>query len=548
MKNRCLSEQCKLYGKGCFKINEEQRRNIFEMFQNLGNLQTQREFLIRHLEVRGTKRTTTNKTSRRKNTIKYKLTVNNEIVVVCKTLFLHTLGITEKSCRTAISKLNKMGILEPDKRGGRKRTKEILDKETKMREAIEYHINRYPRVESHYCRALSSREYLHPDLTLKKMYAMYCEELENDKKNDIIGSYSLFRKIFKQKNLSFFSPKKDQCSLCIAYREGSEDDKAKLKQKYNIHISEKTTAREKKAACKKEAMEDKTMLCGVFDLQQVIYLPRTNESAVFYKSRLSNFNLTFYNIATKECFCFIWHEAISGRGSSEIATCLYKVLEEYITNQSASRIVLFSDGCYAQNKNTVLPAMFLYTINKYPSLKEISIKYFETNHGQSEGDAAHSAISTAMSTAGNLYIPPQLHPIISLARRKQPYRVIPLNFNDFLDFKSFSKELRILTIRETDKGNNIKWTNIMEIMVTREYPTKIFFKNSHLENDYDSISLKRIKGCKISDYKLRPLNKEPTKIKIKKYQDLVALCTGQNPPVRHSEYQEYYKALPHYEQ
>nr|CAH7739474.1 unnamed protein product [Callosobruchus chinensis] len=107
----------------------------------------------------------------------------------------------------------------------------------------------------------------------------------------LVGSYSLYRKIFKTKDISFFSPKKDQCSLCVCYYEGDESVSNRLKEKFDAHVSEKIAVRELKF--KKLAEQNENILCGVLDLQQVIYLPISNESAIFYKSRLSNFNFTF---------------------------------------------------------------------------------------------------------------------------------------------------------------------------------------------------------------------------------------------------------------
>lgn len=81
------------------------------------------------------------------------------------------------------------------------------------------------------------------------------------------------------------------------------------------------------------------------------------------------------------------------------------MIEEYFSKRAVRHIALFADGCYGQNKNTIIASMLIYALAKLPSLEEVSIRYFETNHGQNEGDAAHSAISTAISTAGEIYVP-----------------------------------------------------------------------------------------------------------------------------------------------
>ncbi|XP_018575336.1 uncharacterized protein LOC108914106 [Anoplophora glabripennis] len=210
LKERCVSETCKLYGKNCYEIDEEMRQNIFELFCGIRDLHSQREFLIRHIEKRKPKKTRVSDTtkSRRQQTLIYKLTANNKDVVVCKKLFLNTLGVTEKMCRTALSKVTEVGLLEKDLRGGRQRNEETKNREKLINIAIHEHIDRFPKVESHYRRAKTNRMYLHPDLSLQKMYAMYLEDLAAKENTVLKASFSLYRKIFKQKKLSFCCPKK----------------------------------------------------------------------------------------------------------------------------------------------------------------------------------------------------------------------------------------------------------------------------------------------------------------------------------------------------
>lgn len=62
---------------------------------------------------------------------------------------------------------------------------------------------------------------------------------------------------------------------------------------------------------KSKSKQDATFEAAVFDLQQVIHIPRSNESAIFYKRRLANYNLTVYSLKDRDCHCFIWNEAIS---------------------------------------------------------------------------------------------------------------------------------------------------------------------------------------------------------------------------------------------
>lgn len=540
MRKACQSKECTRAGRKCTLISEDDRGQIFLDYYRLADLQQQREFVARHIQNKEAKLKKAN--SRRNKSNAYFLTVNGKRVQVCKNTFLGTLGISEKFVRVILTKLTPTGIVEEDKRGGRQSEK-VKERDQQAREEISNHIDRFPKVESHYCRSSSSKEYLSPDLTLPKMFHMFLETCTGEHK----PSFPTNSRVFKEKNLSFHRPKKDQCSLCMSYLTGDDQKKEELKNVFEKHSAEKKKVREIKQECKTMAQADTSILCGSFDLQQVIYLPISNEDAIFYKRRLSNYNLTFYNLADHDCHCFTWHEAHSKRGSSEISTAIHMVLKEHDKN-GLKKAFLFSDGCPGQNKNTIMVAMLLHLINSSSNLNEVSLRYFESFHGQSEGDSAHSAITTAIKQAGDVFVPSQLAPIFSLARRKQPYKVHTLQYDDFLDFKLLSEQLKILKIRKDneDSGVVINWNKVMEVKVTKAHPSTIFLKTSHLDAEYNSISLKR-KQANVRQFKLQALNSEPNKISKEKYGDLMSLCTGATPVVRNAEHKAFYPSLPHSE-
>lgn len=51
-----------------------------------------------------------------------------------------------------------------------------------------------------------------------------------------LPSFSTHKNVFSKKNLSFHTPKKDQCSLYMTYTKGEETVKAKFKERYDEHI------------------------------------------------------------------------------------------------------------------------------------------------------------------------------------------------------------------------------------------------------------------------------------------------------------------------
>ena len=444
-------------------------------------------------------------------------------------MFLNTLAISEKTTRTALDKEQATGVLIQDQRGGRTENQAELD--AIKREAILNHIKRFPAVESHYCRANSTRIYLCEDLSFRKMHTMFCKEWTHTPKPP---GYDLYKSICDEQNISIHHPKKDQCSLSGTYLKGHENTKKHLQERFDNHISEKTKVRQLKRDCKKDARI--SILCANFDLQQVIYLPRSQDSNVFYKRRLSNFNLTFYNIANTDCQCYLWHEGQSKRGSSEIATAVHKALKFY-DEAGVKKAYLFSDGCSGQNKNSVLPAMMLNFVLNSTNMHEISLRYFVTSHGQCEGDSAHSAINHALTRAGDVFQPIQLEPIVHGARKK-PYTVNMLQYDSFLDFKSMAKDLRILESRD----EKVDWNDIMEVQVLAKHPNTVFYKTSHNDVAFSEINLKRL-SKPAGQFQAKQLNQQPPKIPKAKWIDLVKLCTGDTPVVKLPEHKAFYMNL-----
>lgn len=358
-----------------------------------------------------------------------------------------------------------------------------------------------------------------------------------------------YRKLFESLNLSFHSPKKDQCTLCMTYKSGDDNTKEQLKESYEKHTAEKEAVRKLKTELKEEGMVEKTKACLVFDLQQVIYLPKSNENAVFYKRRLSTFNFTLYDVVTKECHCFTWNETISKRGACEIASCLYKVIILY-NQQGFETLNFFSDGCAGQNKNSMVAAMFMFALQNCTNISKITLKFFEPNHGQNEGDSVHSAIGQAITQAGDLFVPSQLTPIISLARRRQPYHVHPMETQDFLDFKDVAKELELLGVREDNENISVSWPNMVQWQFNKDDPNTMYFKRSHLEPDYSSLSIgangrRKLNTVDCLKKTLEILSQEPPKISVDKYKDLISLCDGPLPVIRGAEFVSFYKSLLH---
>ncbi|CAH1988893.1 unnamed protein product [Acanthoscelides obtectus] len=114
LKGICNIAMCKKRKRMCYLFSSPLRTMIFSQLHSLGDLQQQREYVARFVLSENPKHRTTNSNDRRrKQTHYFVLPLEGTRQLVCKKMFLGTLGISEKVCRTAIKKLNRTtGVLE----------------------------------------------------------------------------------------------------------------------------------------------------------------------------------------------------------------------------------------------------------------------------------------------------------------------------------------------------------------------------------------------------------------------------------------------------
>lgn len=154
----------------CQNCPYESRQLIFNQYWGLANIHSQREYLLRLIDTVPCKTCRVNSKLTRQNTRWYHLVINGDRKRVCKQMFLKTLDIDKSIIDSALKKLTDGGILETEKRGITSPPNKLS---VEQRDEIITHIDSYPRVQSHYCRANSQKEYLPGTLNLRKLYLDY---------------------------------------------------------------------------------------------------------------------------------------------------------------------------------------------------------------------------------------------------------------------------------------------------------------------------------------------------------------------------------------
>ncbi|CAG9827718.1 unnamed protein product [Diabrotica balteata] len=290
----------------CRAFSEEHRNNIFDSFWKKTwdekkltvNLLTQR---VNTSRARNRKN---EETSQRACSYNYYLEKNGLKLRVCKNLFSNTLGLKPWTIHNWLKAYHISTENNEDIKKTINENTTGLEKTRKcsQRQHLQDFFKSLAKVESHYCRSSSSKQYLEPIWKSKsELYTLY-KETWCSKFNESPMSIAYFCHMFEDLNLSLFKPKKDECDVCISFK-----SKNITEEEYHQHIQKKDEARHEKELDKQSNNSVFTM-----DLQSVLLCPKSNAGSLYFKTKLIVHNFTVYDLKTKAGYCNIWHEGEGG--------------------------------------------------------------------------------------------------------------------------------------------------------------------------------------------------------------------------------------------
>ena len=521
--------ECKCSFKCNSLFTNEERQKIHDEYWSSACYELQRNFIVRMVDIVDVKQRKTEAMTNRQHTRKYHFMKSNSKINVCGGFFLSTLDIGKRTVDTALKKQTMSGISLPDMRG-RHAKHQISQEKVNV---VKAHIISIPCMESHYCRSSSKRQYLPADLSVKKMYEAYKEEQEGEGLEPVKESF--YRHIFRTSfNLSFHKPKKDQCRICEIYN--NEQEKTEQQQRdFENHLEKKERARREKCVDVAGANESNQVL--TFDLQSVLSTPSSEVSTLYYTRKLNVYNLTIFEMGTKDGYCYMWEEFNGKRGSCEIGTCIHK----HITDlpPAVKHVIMYSDNCSGQNRNQYMCNAVLSALQE-ARVEIVDQKFLVTGHTQMEVDSMHSAIERCRKVT-KVNIPNDWYNIMRSARRRNPYTVIPLEYSDFLDFKNCHQDKPNMKVDL--EGKQVRWDSIVQLRYVRADKQHIFFKYDFDESHFRAIKLSKNTRSAKGMVPLAPpqLYKNQLPINKDKKKDLVGLCSKGIIP---KEYTRYYTSLP----
>nr|CAI5820907.1 unnamed protein product [Callosobruchus analis] len=315
-------------------------------------------------------------------------------------------------------------------------TQSIVPEDAKQ--LIRDHIESVPKIDSHYCRADTTRQYMESSLNIAKLYKLYVNLMQEKGKTPV--KQSLYRHIFcTEYNIYFQRPKKDRCDLCelVKLNEMEEtqlDEQTKIN--YEKHMVEKKTCRQERNLDRES--KERAVLC--FDLQNVLTCPKAEVSKFFYKSKLSVYSLTAHLSLSKQVYCAVWAEHLIGRTGNDIASALYRILNQVVEDHpSLTELILWCDSCVPQNRNSIISfAITRLLWEGQTNLKTITIKYSVPGHSCVQDiDATHSTIERVLDKT-EYYSPLSLIRILLKVNIHRPYKIIQMQLKDFMNFQTVS--------------------------------------------------------------------------------------------------------------
>lgn len=540
MKPPCSSKCIK---KCSENIEETEREYIFKCYWELGSHERQWDFISKFVSSHEPKRIKA-KGPNRSRIMKYTLPTSNDSksVAVCRTMFLNTLSISEKPVRTLFDKqssVNENVHKVTDLRGRhRNRPKKLSDN---ILNSVKDHVNALAPVESHYCRKSSSKKYLDGQLSYKRLHLLYLEwfdeKIYGSKKATLRQYQDIVNSNF---NIAFYTPKKDQCDKCHAYKNIKEPTEQQ-KTEQEIHLQYKTLARSLKEINKTEAekCQNGEIVTACFDMQKILTCPFGNVSIFYYKRKLNLYNFTVYDMSQKNGYCYMWSEANGKKGANEVCSGLMLFMQSKIDG-GTKQFKFWSDNCSGQNRNRIVFALYQYIVQKY-DVESITHRFLEVGHTQNEGDSVHSVIEGA-SNNRTIYTPEQWFNLIRWAKTSgEAYRVQEMTINDIQDCRVLLEGKNWTKNNDNEK---VAWGKVKEIHVSKENINTIKYKYQ-LNEEYKVITtLKRKTRGKTNDVvvNLKQANTSLLQINNDKYKDLTYLCEKKIIP---EEFHSYFKSLPH---
>ncbi|KAK3758232.1 hypothetical protein RRG08_061079 [Elysia crispata] len=370
----CTSAFCKKSNlRNCSSLEETDRKEIFTSFWGMKSWECRKNYIQALVTAQPIKQKKNTTSSRRHTSLFYALKkFDGSIVSVCKKMFCSTLGISKRTIGSWTSgsfcKRSQGELLEAD--------------ESELRTTAHKPKTKSPC--SGKTKPVSEEDMKHLKIWLLDLPTVECH----------------------------------YCRQTDTYRD----------KKFLFPGTKKNLAREKKEKDKDDAKDDNSKSVWTMDLQAVHLSPKTNASSAYYKTKVQVHNMTYFNLGTKEGFCYTWDECNGNLSSEMFAYIHYIHFENYVkANPGKKHYIIWSDNCCHQNKNVTVANLLYHLARKYNVT--IDQKFLVTGHTQMECDSMHSTIERNIQMI-DIFTPTEYAVLFRTSRKRPfPYTVVEIEYH-----------------------------------------------------------------------------------------------------------------------
>ncbi|XP_039954189.1 uncharacterized protein LOC120770666 [Bactrocera tryoni] len=309
------------------------------------------------------------------------------------------------------------------------------------------------------------------------------------------------------------------------------EEKAEITLQLKNHHDAADFAYDCKKRDKELSRQDKSVKMFSFDLQQCLPTPYLKASMFFYKRPLWTFNLTIHDGATNKANCYIWHEAIAKRGANDIGSCIYKCLASL--SNDVKHVILYSDSCTGQNRNSYICAMFAKVLEDHPTIETIDHKFLVVGHTHLECDTVHAQIEKKKKyTSVSIQHPHDWSNLIAATNKK--YITQEMKQEEFYNFNALMKDKYTWRNNNTE-GEKFEWKFVRWLRYVKKEPGLIRYKYSlGLDDPFKELNIKA-RRRRDQNYELAKSYTGPLPISANKNCDLLDMLPLVNPQL-HSFY------------
>lgn len=286
---------------------------------------------------------------------KYTIKVHGTQTSVCRQFILNLFQITEKRLRGIQTKVHS-GDTFTEKRGSHSNRPNKINEE--VWELAKTHLTLIPSRASHYSRNKSKKRYFeNPNLNTKQLYDAFLSYYREQTGRPLKLHYKTYHSFFLNKmNYAFIVPRTDMCdycSECCVKLKSNPNDECKMK--YEVHCRRYRAFKNiKNDLISRSKENDSKILVLEFDYAQNLPLPKTNETAQFYKRLmwLYVFNIHCHNDSSSALYYYL--ETESKKNPETVCSFLYDFIKYKFELKQYDEVYLLSDSTSGQNRNKMM--------------------------------------------------------------------------------------------------------------------------------------------------------------------------------------------------